>query len=88
MEMRECGSSWERTWAVLAVGGRSGQSMEVVPVELIWCPSGSLTVRRGAGWRGRRFGNSWRKWPVVPVSAMAVGEVGMRVLLKRRFSLS
>ena len=40
------------------------------------------------GWRGRRFGKSQRKWPVVPVSAMAVGEVGMRVLIKRGFSLS
>ena len=88
MEMRECGSSWGRTWAVRAPGGRSGQSMEVVPVELIWCPSCSLTVSGDAGWRGRRFGNSRRKCPVVPVSAMAVVEVGMRVLVKRRLSLS
>ena len=51
-------------------------------------PSGSLTVRGGDGWRGRRFGNLRRKYPVVPVSAMAMGEVGMRVLVKRRFSLS
>ena len=57
-------------------------------MELIWWPSGSLTVRRGAGWRGRWCGKSWRKWPVVPVSAMAVGEVGMRVLVKHMFSLS
>ena len=37
---------------------------------------------------GRRFGNSQRKFPDVPVSAMAVGEVGMRVLVKHRFSSS
>ena len=79
MEMRECGSSWGRTWAVLAPGGRSSQSIEVAPVELIWCPSGSLTVRGGAGWRGHRFGNSRRKYPVVPVSAMPMREVGMSV---------
>ena len=53
----------------------------------MWCPSGSLTVRGGAGWRGRWLGKLRRECPVVPVSAMAVGEVGMRVLVKRRFRL-
>ena len=57
-------------------------------MEFIWWPSGSLTVRGGAGWSGRLWGKWRRKWPVVPVSAMAVGEVGMRVLVKRRFRLS
>ena len=57
-------------------------------MEFIWSPLGSLTVRGGAGWRGRLLGKLWRKWPVVPVSAMAVGEAGMRVLVKRRFRLS
>ena len=88
MEMRECGSSWGRRWAVLAVGGRAGQSMEVVLGELIWGLLGSLTVIGGAGCRGHQFGGLRRKWPVVPVSAVAVGEVGMRVLVKHRISLS
>ena len=57
-------------------------------MELIWCPSGSLTVRGGAGWRGCWLGKLRRKWPVVPVSAMAVGEVGMRVLIKRWIRLA
>ena len=57
-------------------------------MEFMWCPSGILTVRGGAGWRGRWLGKLWRKWPVVPVSAMAVGDVGMRVLVNCRFRLS
>ena len=63
----------------MAQHGRLVQLMEVVPTELMRWPSGSFTCKGFAGMRGALLVASLRKWPVVPVSAIVVGE-GMRVL--------
>ena len=66
----------------MALHGRPVQLMEVVPMEPMRWPSGSLTCKGVVGTRGVLLVASLRKWPVVPVSAMAVVGEGMRVLAR------
>ena len=75
MLTRERGLSSGRMWALVAVLGRLGQGMFVVPLDWMCLPLGILT------WMGDAVVSMddacLRKWPVVPVSAMAVaGKVG------------
>ena len=76
-------------WALVAVLGRVFQLILVVPIDWMWWPLGILTWMWGAvvsvddAFR--------RKWPVVPVSAMAVegggGGGGVTVVARRLSSL-
>ena len=65
-------------WALVAVLGRLGQGMLVVLIDWMWLPLGIWTLLGGAV--VSEDDACGRKWPVVPVSAMAVvGKVGVRV---------
>ena len=90
MLTRECRLSSGSMWALVAVLGRVGQLMLVVPIDWMWWPLGIWT------WMGGSVVSvddaCCRKWPVVLVSAMAVeggggGGGGVRVLARRLSSL-
>ena len=72
-------------WALVVVWGRVGQLMLVVPIDWMWWPLGIWT------WIGGAVVSvddaCRRKWPVVPVSAMAVEGKGVRVVARRLSSL-
>ena len=74
-------------WALVAVLGRVGQLMLVVPLDLMWWPLVGIWT-----WMGGAVvlvdDACCRKWPVVLVSAMAVeGKGGLRVVARRLSSL-
>jgi hypothetical protein len=79
MEMRELEARSGKMWAWVAAAGREGmfQAREPVWVEVMTLPSGISTSMGLVV--GRRFRHGLvrvRKWPVVPVSAIAVNEEG------------
>ena len=75
-------------WALVAVLGRLGQGVLVVPMDWMWFPLGIWTWMGGAVLLVDDA--CWRKWLVVPVSAMVVegwGGGGVRVEARRLSSL-
>jgi hypothetical protein len=70
----ECGWSLGNTWAVVASWGSAGRLISAMPVERIVLPSGRDTVMGGSpvAVLGMGHAAAVRKWPVLPVSAMAV----------------
>ena len=64
---------WGKMCAFCAACGRSGRERVAVCVDWIWLPSGRVTVSgRWLVLRSWQVLVLWRKWPVVPLSTMAV----------------
>jgi hypothetical protein len=74
----EWGWSCGKMWAVVASRGRCGRLISAVPVDRMVLPSGRDTVRGGRVLSvvGVGQADAVRKWPVLPVSAMAVEHSG------------